>query len=288
MYRLIRFLAWALILLPVLAVGYLLTQSCAPYSRAEIRSMSDRLNEVSAVEVPHHSLMSKALREANADVIARVDRGEELSPEESAEYRKLGLQNLLENQGKLSRLDRQFQALRDVGMEHGNNVGGMGIEGLHDHHDASARANFATILSDLDTLETAGFFGRVWKAMRIYKNTVDLIVHMGPAPQSVSVPYMPRSEDWPDSELGPLFETFLSGFKEAQFAPVNSEAYVTPLHRGLDAYDQLVYIVQSRVAPVMGWADCRIAGNWMSPQQITPRLEPDMVVRFARPPLSEG
>jgi len=285
MYRIVRYLAWAILLLPLLFVGYLLTQSCAPHSRAELRAMTDKLNEVAAVRVPHDDLMSDEMRQANAELIARVDRGEELSAEDSRVYREMGLQNLLENQTLLSYLDTQFQALTDVGMEHDNNVGGKGIAGRHDHHDASARANFAAILADLEEIKDAGFLGRIWKAMRIYKNSADLIIHMGPAPQSVSVPYEPLSEPWPDAELGGLFETFLESYKEMQFAPVNSEAYVTPLHRGLDAYDTLVYSIQSQVAPLMGWADCRIAGNWLSFQQVAPPLDAEMEVRFPRPAL---
>lgn len=287
MYRAVRFLAWAVVLLPLAGIAYLLTQPCAPYTRAEIRSLSDALNEEAAVRVPHHSLMSPELMEKHRGLVERVDAGEPLSAEESVVYRKMGLENLHNNQMTLSLLDRQFRALTDVGMAMTNNVGEAGIAGHHDHHDASARANFATVLSDLDAIEDAGFFMRIWRAMRIYKNTADLIIHMGPAPQSVSVPYEPPSQPWPDAELGGHFETFLAAFKEMQFAPVNSEAYVTPLHRGLDAYDALVYAVQSKVAPKMGWADCRIAGNWLSIQQVTPQIDPDMRVRFPRPPLAQ-
>lgn len=275
-----------LVILAIAAVPlYFLTQNCDPYTRAEIHRMTDMLNEEAALRVPHHSLMSDDMRADNAELIARVDRGEELSPEENVAYRKLGLQNLLENQGNLSILDRNFQAMTDVGMEMENNVGGKGIAGHHDHHDASARDNFREILVELEALKDQNFFMKIFKTTRIYKNTADLMIHMGPAPQSVSVPYQPPAADWPDAELGPLFETFLREMKAVQFAPVNSEAYVTPLHRALDAYGELVYIVQSRVAPELSWAECRLAGNWLSIQHVAPRLDKDMAIRFPRDPI---
>ncbi len=285
MFRLFKYTFFTLLFAIVAGTGYLLTQPCTPYTRAEIRSLTDRLNEEAAVRVPHHSLMPDDMREAHADLIARVDKGEELTAEETLDYRKLGLANLYQSQTFLSYLDMNFQTRKDHGMEMKNNVGGHGIEGTHDHHDASARANFDEILTRLDGLKDQNFLSRIWSTITIYKNTADLVIHMGPAPQSVSIPYTPPPEPWSDPEMGALFETMLMGYKETQFAPVNSAAYVTPLHTALDAYDQLVYSIQSKVAPQMGWADCRIAGNWLSIQQVAPQLDPDMFIRFPRPPL---
>jgi hypothetical protein len=83
---------------------------------------------------------------------------------------------------ELSKLDRQLTVLTDYGADEKNNVGTFGIEGSHDHHDASAGANLAALRADLARLQQAsgvtGSFTRVRAAIDAYKDLDDILMHM--------------------------------------------------------------------------------------------------------------
>jgi hypothetical protein len=251
---------------------------------SEISALTDMLNEASSVIVPHKTL-GKKIRFENLDLFKRVEDGEELSQADSARYRKLYQQIILNNQTFFWSYDHQVTPQPDVGMEMDNNAGGKGIDGNHDHHDVSARENLDLLRGNLATLETAsGFTGplvRIFAAAKAHKNLTDLMLHFGTVPQTVSVPYVPTPVASGDT-LGANFETMLREYKTAQFAPVNSAPYVNALHAGLAAYDKMILEVQDRVRTKLGRFERTLAGQWLSWQSLTPPTSKYKAHRFPR------
>jgi hypothetical protein len=252
----------------------------------EIAALSDVINEASSIIVPHKTL-GKKIRFENLVLFERVEDGEELSQAESARYRKLYQQIILNNQTFFWSYDHQVTPMPDVGMEMNNNAGGKGIAGNHDHHDLSARANFDLLKGNLATLETAsGFTGtlvRIFATAKAHKNLTDLMLHFGTVPQTVSVSYIPTEVAAGDM-LATNFETMLREYKTAQFAPVNSPAYANALHSGLAAYDKMILEVQDRVRSKLGPVERTLAGQWLSWQSLTPPTAKYEAHRFPRKP----
>ena len=103
---------------------------------------------------------------------------------------------LKDKQSELKLIDRELTVLTDYRPGEKNNVGTLGIEGSHDHHDSSAAANLSALRDDLVHLEGASgataSFTRVHAAIGAYKDLTDIIEHMGTAPQTKSVPNEPQ------------------------------------------------------------------------------------------------
>lgn len=262
---------------------------CLPYdppkwTASEITERVDRLNENAAVIAPHLTL-GKKTRAANLALFEKVERGEPLSAEESAAYRVLYQSILHDQHSLLSTLDDQLTVLTDFKLEESNNVGTRGIEGSHDHHDASAGANFAVLEQNLLRLQNASGltapFTRVRAAISANKNLTDIIQHMGTAPQTKSVPYAPHA---PADELQQLFEAMMVHYKRAQFEPVNSPAYVSEVHQALDQYDALVVLVQDRIYSQLGPLERSLSGRWTSWRSLGPSLRKVSTTRFPRKP----
>lgn len=245
-----------------------------PFSPEEVSHRVDVLNEAAAVTAPH-TQFGDSIRAAHIDLFQRVEGGAELAEQQSVAYRKLYQQILHDNQRFLSLFDRQLTVLKDHGLEHHNNVGSEGIAGAHDHHDASARANFERLEASLARIEQAsGVTGgpvRIIRAAQAYKDLTDIMLHMATAPHTVSIPYA-APEAPPRDALAADFETLMRNFKQAQFAPVNSPAYIEGVHRALDAYDSMVLNVQSRIRDSLHPIERTLAGRWLGWQSLTPPL----------------
>jgi hypothetical protein len=250
----------------------------------EISDLTDILNEAASVIAPHKTL-GKKIRFENLALFKKVEDGIELTGQESAEYRKLYQQIVLNNQLFFWSYDHQVTPLPDVGMDMPNNVGGMGIAGKHDHHDASARINLDLLKGNLARIDAAsGAMGspmRVLAAVKAYKNLTDLMLHFGTVPETVSVPYVP-AEVAPNDSLAINFETTLREYKTAQFAPVNSPEYVNALHAALAAYDKMIIEVQDHVRSKLGPVERTLAGRWLSWQSLTPPMGSYHAYRFPR------
>lgn len=257
--RLLWWLAAALLLALVLL--------CLPFNppkwtTAEISHRVDLLNEKAGIDTPHHTLGRK-IRKANLALFEKVERGEELTVEESAAYRLLYQSILKDKQHELAKLDRQLTVRTNYKPDETNNVGTRGIEGSHDHHDDSAGANLAALRQDLDQLEHAGgataALTRVRKAISAYKNLEDILLHMATAPQTKSVPRVAQA---PADDLQAQFEPMMAHFKRAQFEPVNSAGYAIEVHAALDRYAALVGLVQDRVYAGLNPLERSLSGRW--------------------------
>jgi hypothetical protein len=254
------------------------------WTRGEVTHLVDVINEASSVIVPHKTL-GKKIRFEHQCLFEKVEKGTELSEAETAEYRKLYQQIIFNNQFFFSSYDHQVTILQDVGPDADNNIGGKGIAGSHDHHDASAHANLDLLKSNLARIDAAsGSFAplqRIFAAAKANKNLTDIMLHLGTAPQTVSVSYMPGNPQ-PGDALGQDYETVLREFKTAQFAPMNSPAYVNALHAALNAYDRMVLNVQDHVRTKLSPWERTLAGRWLSWQSLTPPLGSYKAYRFPR------
>jgi hypothetical protein len=237
---------------------------------AAIRARVDLLNEKAAIVTPHFELGRKT-RDANSALFGKVERGEQLTPDESASYRVLYQLILRGKQKELALLDRQLTVFTDYELDMKNNVGTHGIEGSHDHHDVSAAANLAELRRDLERLEHARGLGasytRVRYAITAYKDLDDILMHMAIAPQTKSVPRVPEA---PADELQALFEPMMEHFKRAQFELVNSPAYLAEIRQALDSFDALVVLVQDRVYAHLGPVERSLSGPWGSWRSLAP------------------
>ncbi|MES1264936.1 MAG: hypothetical protein ABUU24_04695, partial [Variovorax sp.] len=225
-----------------------------------------------AIDTPHHTL-GKKTREANLALFEKVERGEALSNDESAKYRVLYQSILNDKQHELSLLDGELTVLTNYKLDEKNNVGSMGIEGSHDHHDASAGANMVALWEDLAKLDQAegalSSYSRVRAALAAYKDLDDIVLHMATAPQTKSVPRVPQH---PADELQAQYEPMMLHFKSAQFAPVNSPVYIAEVHQALDSYAALVVLVQDYVYGKLGPFERSLVGRWGSWRTLAPPL----------------
>ena len=235
----------------------------APHNPENIAMLSDRLFEFGAVDFIHSGYdgESKALFDC-------VASGKELSDKQSMKYRKLYQQILLEKQGLFARLDANIALRRDEGLERTNNAGGMGIAGLHDHHDASAANNAKDIETGLLSLQSTWPLKRAIIANDIYKDLTDLMVHMAPAAHSVGL----LEHDRMPMGLGQDFTAFYVGLKRAQAALINSPEYWAGVEAALVAYRALIAKTQSEVRQHNGSVLHALSGKWLALQTIAPRL----------------
>jgi hypothetical protein len=265
----------------VVVVGFVLASAYVfaitnpdPWAPAEVARLAAGLNEAAAIGVPHGYLMRKEVRAEHLALLQKVESGEVLSETESIEYRHIFQNTLHDSQRFLSSFDGQLTILDDVEMSTSNNVAGQGIAGHHDHHDVSARENFQAMLHSLQSLEqTSSSFSRIASANMVQKDLVDLISHMGIAPHSVSVPYVPPDRLWADSALGDKFEAMTRAFKDAQFSPINSPPYWAAIDEALAKYGDLILAVQTRVVAHTSSLERRIAGRFMSFQTGAPPVD---------------
>jgi hypothetical protein len=270
--RIRRVLLWIAV---GLVLGFALL--CMPFNPRkwtadEIGVRVDLLNEKAAIVTPHMTL-GKKTREANLALFEKVESGQPLTVEESTAYRLLYQSILNDKQHELSLLDDELTVLTNYMPDKENNVGTHGIEGSHDHHDASAGANLAALRQDLERLDNAtGALEspvRVRAALSAYKDLDDIVLHMATAPQTKSVPRLPQT---PADELQAQFEPMMAHFKRAQFEPVNSPAYVTEVHLALDSYQALVVLVQDHVYARLGPLERSLCGRWGSWRSLAPPL----------------
>ncbi len=281
-----KWVALAVVLSLIAGLAFILSLPSGAHGARDVRLLTSLLNEIAAIDVPHNSFLSEEQRARNADLLALVESGTALSPEQSRTYRELIQETLLHHQPRLVWLDSNLSVLRDVDMANPNNVGGKGIVGSHDHHDVSARRNFSDLTAALARLETANGptapITRVFSANRAYKNLTDIILHLAVAAQSVSVEYRPPEQDIEPGSMAADFEAMLMAYKIAQFAPVNSPVYVEQIGRGMDAYDRLVLATQARINQRLSPLERRLAGRWLALHTIAPQPDRTMKVRFPR------
>lgn len=282
-----RILWWALV---VLVLAFFLL--CLPFNPrkwkpGEISVRVDLLNEKAGIDTPHHDL-GKKTRAANLALFEKVESGEPLTAEESIDYRVLYQTILREKQYELAKLDGELTVLTDYLPQERNNVGTLGIEGSHDHHDASAGANLAALRRDLERLERASGLAasmtRVRAALDAWKDLDDVILHMATAPQTKSVPRVPEAAT---DELQEQFEAMMLHFKRAQFEPVNSPGYAGEVHRALDRYGALVVLVQDRIHDRLGPVERSLSGRWGSWRTLAPSLRGVTATRIPRSPRSD-
>jgi hypothetical protein len=271
--KLRRFLIGLLAVLIIAVIVCSLPFNPPKYTASAIRDRVDLLNEKAAIDTPHH-MLGKKTREANLALFEKVEKGQLLSAEESAAYRVLYQSILKDNQSKLALLDHELTVLTNYKPEDKNNVGTLGIEGAHDHHDASSIANLNVLRTDLERLEKAdgalASFTRVRAAIAAWKDLDDVILHMATAPQTKSVP---RTPETPVDELQAHYEAMMGHFKSAQFEPVNSPAYAAQVHAALDRYDDLVVLVQDRIYAQLGPVEQSFSGQWGSWRSLAPSLK---------------
>jgi hypothetical protein len=245
-----------------------------PYRKEQISTLTAALNEAAAIGVPHGFLMGDDVRVLHAALINKVEAGDTLSIGESAEYRRIFQNVLHDSQAFLGRFDAQLTIINDHAMQDANNTQEQGIAGHHDHHDVSARLNFAGVLESLENLSLSKTpFGRIFYANRAQKDLVDLISHIGVAPHTVSVTYSVNAIAWSDERLGSHFENMLLAFKAAQFEPIHSPQYWAGIDQGLSEYDALILLVQDRVMQHTSAWERRISGRFLSAQTLAPPVE---------------
>jgi hypothetical protein len=265
-----RVLGWGVAVLVLVFILLCLPFNPPKLSAAEVGVRVDLLNEKAAIVTPHLQL-GKKTRDANLALFEKVEHGEQLTAEESASYRVLYQLILKDKQGLFIKMDKQLTVLTDYEPGENNNVGTRGIEGSHDHHDASAGANLAALRSDLRQLEHAsgitGSYTRVRYAISAYKDLDDILMHMAIAPQTKSVPRVPEA---PADELQAQFEPMMEHFKRAQFERVNSPAYLAEIRQALDRFTALVVLVQDRVYRQLGPVERSLSGQWGSWRSLTP------------------
>ncbi len=283
-----RILLWIVAALVLAFLVLLFPFNPPKFTAAEISSRVDLLNEKAGIDTPHHSL-GKEIRAENLALFEKVERGQPLSPEESAQYRVLYQTILKQKQRMLALLDDQLTVLTDYRPDEANNVGTRGIDGAHDHHDASSGANLTALVSDLERMENASGFAasvtRVRAALAAWKDLDDIILHMATAPQTKSVPRQPEA---PRDGLHSDYESMMFHFKRAQFEPVNSPAYAANVHQALDHYVAIVMEVQDRIHGRLGPVELSLSGGWGSYRSLPPSLKGVTTNRIPRTTRAAG
>jgi len=242
----------------------------APLSAGTVAVFSDRLFEFSATEFVHSGYAKDDSRSGQT-LFECVIEGRVLTHEQSTAYRTLVQGWLLEKQGLFERLDADIALRTDEGMNVANNVGGMGIPGTHDHHDASAAHNAHDIQSNLARLAEVGPLRRVHLANDIYKDVTDIMVHLAPAIHSVGL----LKEDAVSAIDDEVFVQLYRAMKQAQAANINSEQYWRAIDDAMIAYQSYVLKVQADVRAQNGAVLHALSGQWLSLQTIAPRLSED-------------
>jgi hypothetical protein len=273
--EMLKVLRRILVLTCALVVFSVLSRSSPqPWTAEDLQKLTAQLNEAAALGVPHDFLMDGKMRASHAPLFAKVEAGIELTDEESKEYRILFQSILHDSQRFLGTFDRELSVLSDHAMDKPNNIAGSGIAGPHDHHDISARKNFAKLLASLEGLDAAGNpVSRIFYANAAQKDLVDLISHLGVAPHTVSIGYEKPDAPWPDAQLGLLFEAMVMSYKQAQSERVNSRSYWDAVDNATASYAALILLVQDRVWLKTSSWERRIAGRFNAIQTFAPPVD---------------
>ncbi len=265
-----RRVASGLILGLSLAVaGGIALQSATPFTPDEMRLRVAALWRYGAIEVPFQMATKN---DPARGLMMRVAAGEALDAPDSARFRRAMQAVLADHQTLFALLDNNLCLVRDSGAGEANNVGEMGIAGLHDLHAASAASNFAEMTADLAALDQAGALRRIYLANEAYKDLTDLMVHLAPAMHSVVVSAAPALPEGVDPELAQDFEAFRAAMRVASFAPINSPTYLSAVAQAQARYTDLALAVQARVTARLTPLEQKIAGRWLAVQGVQPRL----------------
>lgn len=259
-----RLLRWSLVTLAAL-LGASFVANRQPLPPDRIAMLTDRLLEFATVDFVHggYDGPEKPLFDC-------VAAGAVLDAEQSRRYRLAYQEYLLSKQSLFRRLDSDLRLETDLGMARHNTVAGQGIGGTHDHHDGSMWANAADMERALTQLETSGPLRRAWLANGVYKDLLDLMVHMAPAVHSVGLHSDPATRHMRD-DSSPIGQ-FYTAMKAAQEAPINSPAYWQSLAQAEAAYIAQIKVVQSRIRTRNGAILHALSGNWLALQTVAPRL----------------
>ncbi len=235
------------------------------------------LHQIASIWVPHFEIDNGQLRQQYRSLFEKVEQHIPLSDEECESYRKIYQQLLFKDQRKFSLFDAQLSFVDDLAMTEKNNVGGLGVEGRHDHHDMSSRNNFSEIAISVNYLQQYphdkdwGFsWRRVGQAIGIYKNLNDLLFHLATVPHTKSVSYM--AQDSHSEPMQQLFESMLFHFKQAQFLTINTPEYNRQLVLALDKYRELIEMNQAIIYQSLSPLELKLAGNWGSWRSLTPKV----------------
>lgn len=242
-----------------------------PYETTYLKKQVFKVNESVAWHAPHFELDKGATRDNHTQLFEKVESSVELSIDESRDYRKLYQNILLKNQFKFSLYDRDITILNDHNMGRVNNIGGRGIKGEHDHHDSSTRENINNILGNLEKIQASNypFYSpyRVLIAIGIHKDTMDLILHIGTIPHTVSTI---DNQKMSNSPIEKLAEDMLAHYKKAQFTPVNSVEYWQAIEDGMESYTQLILSIQAIIVTNLSETELKTAGLWGGWQSLSP------------------
>jgi hypothetical protein len=243
------------------------------------------LHRIASIGVPHFEIDKGQLRQQYRSLFEKVEQHIPLSDEECESYRKIYQQLLFKDQHKFSLFDAQLSLVDDLAMTEKNNVGGLGVEGKHDHHDMSSRNNFYEIAISVNYLQQYphdkdwGFsLRRVGQAIGIYKNLNDLLFHLATVPHTKSVSYM--AQDSHSEPMQQLFESMLFHFKQAQFLTINTPEYNHQLVLALDKYRELIEINQAIIYQSLSPLELKLAGNWGSWRSLTPKVSEEPAANY--------
>ena len=240
---------------------------CLPYdpprwTAREISEKVDLLNENSAVTTPHLKL-GKETREANLALFEKVESGQPLSADESAAYRVLYQSILKDKQSLLKRLDRELTVLTDFRPGEKNNVGTLGIEGSHDHHDSSAGANFFALKKRSVACGAGEGGDGVSDAHSCRHRCLQGSHRPHRAHGHRAADQVGANEPVvPTDELQRQFESMMLHYKRAQFEPVNSPAYVSEVHLRWTVTTHSSTQVQNRIYDQLGPLERSLSGRW--------------------------
>ena len=232
----------------------------------------DLLNENSAVTAPHMKLGRRRGRQISL-FSRKWSAGSRSRAEESATYRVLYQSILKDKQSELKLLDHQLTVVTNFRLEEKNNVGTFGIEGSHDHHDASAAENLSALRRRSRAAGAGEWSDRILRAracryQRLQESHRHHCCTWGRRRRPSPCPMSPRRRRM---NFKQQFEAMMVHYKRAQFEPVNSPAYVTEVHLALDSYDALVAMCRTASTVIWGrWneasADDGAAGDRSDPR----------------------
>ncbi len=259
-------LAAVAIVLPATAV---IIAPWQPMTPQQISAHVAALHRYGAIDVPQDMAGPDHPQRA---LMQRVAAGQALDETQSARYR-IAIQSVLARHQTMFRLlDNNIVFATDVGPNAANNCGGFGIAGRHDLHSASASSNFAELEASLAALSQRGFWGRIRHANRAYKSLTDLMVHLAPASVSVMQADQPPLPENANPDRAAAFDTFRRAMAEAGFSAINSPAHNASIAGATRAFETLVRQVQMAVTSRLSPFEQRLAGRWLAPQSISPRL----------------
>lgn len=252
--------------------GWVLAIPAEPHDRRTVNALATQLFEFGAVRYFTPPDESDYLFLAVAD-------GAVLDNAQSCVYRQAYSARVAAKARIFDLLDQDIEFRDDFGEGVANNCGVHGLAGHQDIHDLSAKNNIEAIGARLSALDNAGALARIGHANTIAKNLEDLMVHFAPAIHSLGVHHSEFAAKNLPPELAGPYGRMVAGFKTAQFAPVNSCAYWRGVDQALKNYADLVIYGEGVVRARLSTFEYKIAGRWLSPQTLAPRLDIEAPVR---------